>query len=66
MASKITESLNDPVFVGAGMPFVGIELRIGESKPGTSRFVYLSPTDARLVAYALLAEAAKAERPKSN
>jgi hypothetical protein len=61
MATQIMDSKSDPVFVGSGMPFVGIELRIGESKPGQSRFAYLSPKDARLIAYALLTEATKAE-----
>lgn len=57
---RITESRNDPVFVD------GLKLRIGEPKRGQSRFVYLSPTEAKLVAYALLTEVAKAERPQSE
>ena len=37
-----------------------VELRIGDPKPGESRIALLSPSQARLAAYALLAAAEEA------
>ena len=52
---KVVESNIDPVFVRRALD--RIELRIGEPKPGETRVALLSPTDAKILAYALLAEA---------
>ncbi len=55
---KVVEHPSDPVFVAGTQRRV--ELRIGDPEPRKSRFTFLSPTDARLVAYALLAELGRA------
>ena len=52
---KVIDHPNDPVFVGQVLEKV--ELRIGESKPGESRYVWLTPVDAKVLAYTLLAQA---------
>lgn len=57
---QVTEGDIDPVFVeplNAGR----VELRIGESRRGRSRFAVLSPAYARLVAYALLSAAERVD-----
>ena len=58
---RVTDGDIDPVFVE---PLRGgrVELRIGESKRGQSRFALLSPAYARLVAYALLSAAERSEQ----
>ena len=50
----ITARSTDPVFVKHGSRPASVELRIGESMPGKSRFSWLSPSEARKVAIALL------------
>ena len=56
---QVTEGDIDPVFVE---PLKSkVELRIGESKRGKSRFALLTPAYARLVAYALLSAAERAD-----
>lgn len=52
---KVIESQIDPVFIARSMEKV--ELRIGEPKPGESRYALLTPLQAKVLAYALLAEA---------
>ena len=52
---KVVDRPNDPVFVEQHLE--NVALRIGESKPGESRYALLTPVDAKLLAYALLAEA---------
>ena len=52
---KVICDPNDPVFVDQVLE--KIELRIGESKPGESRYALLTPVDAKVLAYTLLAEA---------
>jgi hypothetical protein len=52
---KIIDNGHDSVFIGPGDNKV--ELRIGEAKRGQSRLTYLSVTDAKILAYALLAQA---------
>jgi hypothetical protein len=52
---KIIDSQIDPVFVARVIEKV--ELRIGEPKPGESRYALLTPLEAKVLAYALLAEA---------
>lgn len=54
--NQVTEGVIDPVFV-AHLKSKKVELRIGESKRGRSRFAFLTPAEARIVAYALLTAA---------
>jgi hypothetical protein len=61
---KVTDSPFDAVFVVPGKG--QIELRIGVSEPGKSRFAVLKPREARLVAYALLSGAEQAEAAKEQ
>ncbi len=60
MATRIREHISDPVFVGPCALVERprrIELRIGESRRGESRYAMLSPREAQQIALALLAEA---------
>lgn len=57
---QVTEGDIGPVFVEP-LKSGGVELRIGESRRGRSRFALLSPAYARLVAYALLSAAERAD-----
>ena len=62
---KIVEHPNHPVFVRR-FAKLSVELGIGESKPGKARYAYLSPADARLVAYALLTAAERIDKTKQT
>ena len=52
---KVVDQPNDPVFVSQLLEKV--ELKIGESDPGKSRYALLTPVEVKVLAYALLAEA---------
>lgn len=57
MAEKsVIERVIDPVFVELRTG-KKLELRIGESKRGESRYALLTASEARIVAYALLSAA---------
>jgi hypothetical protein len=58
---KVADGTLDPVFVDEKGLYGRVELRIGEPKPGETRTSNLSPREARLVAYALLAASERAE-----
>jgi len=60
---QVTEGDIDPVFVEP-LRSGKVELRIGESRRGKSRFALLTPSYARLVAYALLSAAERADPPR--
>ena len=55
---KVVDLPHDPVFVS--QLFEKVELKIGESDPGKSRYALLTPVEAKVLAYALLAEAERA------
>ena len=55
MTSKVIHHPYDPVFVGRSVEMV--ELQIGESERGKSRFALLTAVEARILAYSLFAEA---------
>ena len=57
---KIIDNGRDSVFIGPRAD--KIELRIGESKRGQSGVSYLAPADAKILAYALLAEVERSTR----
>ena len=52
---KVVDRAHYPVFVSQLLEKV--ELRIGESDPGKSRYALLTPVEVKVLAYALLAEA---------
>lgn len=57
---KVIDHATDPVFVEDSHPDK-ISLRIGEPKPGETRYALLSTGQARIVAYALLGAAERVE-----
>lgn len=67
---KAYDHISDPVLIGRSYTGKQLVLQIGESRRGECRYTILTPTDARVVAYSLLAEAertdaeVKAERKK--
>jgi hypothetical protein len=56
---KIIEHPTDPVFVSPSTGGIKVQLRIGEPRRGESRIAELTTGQARMVAYALLYEAAR-------
>ncbi len=56
----------DPVAVRQSHRPGKVELRIGRERPGQTRYARLSPSEARRVAYALLAAAEEALDQKAN
>ena len=56
---EVTRKAADPVYVTVS--YSSVKLRIGEKTRGRTRYSTLSPPDARLVAYALLAKAEEVE-----
>ena len=55
MTEPVIRKSNDPVYVRRKVEL--IELRIGDEGPANTRYVLLTPSEARLIGYALLADA---------
>lgn len=62
---KVVDHERDPVFVGR-FARMRVELRIGEAERGKPRYAYLEPSEARLVAYALLTAAERIDHSKQT